>query len=86
MKCWVKYLYLLAVVLLLATPAAAEKQIRWKLAMTWPSTLVPLASPPVKLAEMVNEMTDGNFIIKVDGAEKHKAALGILDMVNGGQY
>ncbi len=86
MKCWVRYLYVLSAVLLMATPAAAEKQIKWKLAMTWPSTLVPLASPPIKLAEMVSEMTDGNFIIKVDGAEKHKAALGILDMVKGGQY
>ena len=31
-------------------------------------------------------MTGGNFVIKVEGAEKHKAALEILDMVKGGQY
>lgn len=65
---------------------AAEKKIRWKLAMTWPSTLTPLASPAPKLAEMIEKMSDGNFVIKVDGAEKHKAALGILDMVKGNQY
>lgn len=65
---------------------AAEKKVRWKIAMTWPSTLTPLATPPQKLAKMVGEMTDGNFVIKVDGKEKHKAALGILDMVKGGQY
>jgi len=65
---------------------AAEKTVKWKLAMTWPSTLTPLASPGPKLAQMVNDMTDGKFIIKVDGKEKHKAALGILDMVKGGQY
>lgn len=67
-------------------PAAAEKVVRWKLAMTWPSTLTPLASPAPKLAQMVSDMTDGKFIIKVDGKEKHKAALGILDMVKGAQY
>lgn len=71
---------------MMAAPAMAEKKIKWKLAMTWPSTLTPLASPPIKLAQLVSEMTDGNFIIKVDGKEKHKAALGILDMVKGGQY
>ncbi len=83
MKKWIT-LFLAAI--FAATPAMAEKTIKWKLAMTWPSTLTPLASPPAKLAQMVSDMTDGNFIIKVDGKEKHKAALGILDMVKGGQY
>lgn len=81
-----KTVVLLGALLLLATPAMAEKKVKWKLAMTWPSTLTPLASPPIKLAQIVSDMTDGNFIIKVDGKEKHKAALGILDMVKGGQY
>ncbi len=71
---------------ILASPALAEKTVKWRLAMTWPSTLTPLASPPIKLAEMVKEMSGGRFIIKVEGKEKHKAALGILDMVKGGQY
>jgi TRAP-type mannitol/chloroaromatic compound transport system substrate-binding protein len=70
---------------LVASPLSAKK-IKWKLAMTWPSTLTPLASPPIKLAELMKEMSDGEFIIKVEGKEKHKAALGILDMVKGGQY
>ncbi len=81
-----KWIVLFVVALLMTTPAMAQEKVRWKLAMTWPSTLTPLASPPMKLAEMVSEMTDGNFTIKVDGKEKHKAALGILDMVKGGQY
>lgn len=85
MKKWSSVVFLISI-MLVASPALAEKKIKWKLAMTWPSTLIPLASPPVQLAEMVEEMTDGNFIIKVDGKEKHKAALGILDMVKGGQY
>lgn len=65
--------------------ASAEK-VDWKIAMTWSSTLTPLASPAPKLAKMVSDMTDGNFKIRVEGAEKHKAPLGILDMVKGGQY
>ena len=71
--------------MLLATSLQA-RTIRWKLAMTWPSTLTPLASPPIKVAEMVKKMSKGKFIIKVEGKEKHKAPLGILDMVKGGQY
>ena len=76
----------LFVVALLASPAMAEKKVRWKLAMTWSSTLTPFATAPMNLAKMVEEMSDGNFVIKVEGAEKHKAALGILDMTKGGQY
>jgi len=71
--------------MLLASSLQA-KTVRWKLAMTWPSTLTPLASPPIKVAEMVKKMSNGKFIIKVEGKEKHKAPLGILDMVKNGQY
>ncbi len=81
----VKLAALIGAVALMATPAAAKK-IKWKLAETWPSTLTPLASPPAKVAVLVKEMSDGKFIIKVEGKEKHKAPLGILDMVKGGQY
>ena len=66
--------------------AAPEKAVKWKLAMTWSSTLTPLASPPLKLAKLLDEMSSGKFTIRVEGSEKHKAALGILDMVKGGQY
>ncbi len=62
------------------------KKVVWKLAMTWPSTLTPLASPTHNLAKMVSDMTDGNFVIELHGKEKHKAALGILDFVKNKQY
>jgi len=64
----------------------ANDIIRWKLAMTWPSTLTPPASPPLEVAKMVKKMSGGKFIIEVHGKEKHKAPLGILDMVKNGQY
>jgi TRAP-type mannitol/chloroaromatic compound transport system substrate-binding protein len=76
----------LAALVMLATPALAEKKVRWKLAMTWTSTLTPLSNAGPWLAKMVSDMTDGNFEIRFEGAEKHKAPLGILDMVKGGQY
>ncbi|TKB25031.1 ABC transporter substrate-binding protein [Desulfopila sp. IMCC35006] len=81
-----KIALILAACMLVASPALAEKKIRWKLAMSWSSTLTPLASPAPKLAKLVSEMTGGNFEIRVEGAEKHKAPLGILDMVKGGQF
>ncbi|BCO08911.1 ABC transporter substrate-binding protein [Desulfolithobacter dissulfuricans] len=86
MKILTRAVVALAALAMLATPALAQKTVKWKLAMTWPSTLTPLASPPLRLAEMVKEMSGGKFIIKVEGKEKHKAPLGILDMVKGGQY
>ena len=76
----------LAALMMFAAPALAEKKVRWKMAMTWSSTLTPLSNAGPWLAEMVSDMTDGNFEIRFEGAEKHKAALGILDMVKGGQY
>lgn len=66
--------------------AAEMKKVHWNLATTWNSTLSPLITPPLKVAQLVNAMSGGNFVIKVEGAEKHKAPLEILDMVKGGQY
>ncbi len=63
-----------------------HKTIKWKLAMSWPTTLEPLSTPPAKLAKLVEEMSNGKFIIEVQGAEKHKAPLEILDMVKNDQF
>jgi TRAP-type mannitol/chloroaromatic compound transport system substrate-binding protein len=81
---------LLAAALFALTPAvnadAKQKKVRWKLATTWTSTLAPIAHAASELSRLVSDMTDGNFEIQVEGAEKHRAPLGILDMVKGGQY
>ena len=82
-----KIMLTLAICTLVFSPAfAAEKKVRWNLAMTWNSTLTPFVDAPMKMAQMVSDMTGGNFVIKIEGAEKHKAALEILDMVKGGQF
>ena len=71
---------------LAATEAMAKKVYKWKLATTWGPTLHPFIDAPQKMAKMVEEMSDGRLQIRVDASNKHKAALGILDMVKGGQY
>ena len=65
---------------------AKEKVYKWKLATTWGSTLSPFIDAPKNMSKMVEEMSDGRLKIRVDASNKHKAALGILDMVKGGQY
>ena len=67
--------------------AEPEKKVyNWKLAMTWPDNF-PIFSDAVKnVAEKVKIMSRGELLIDIDGANKHKAALGVLDMVNSGQY
>ena len=79
-------LALTACILMATATLAAEKKVRWNMAMTWNSTLTPFVDAPLKVSKMVSEMTDGKFVIKIEGAEKHKAPLEILDMVKGGQY
>ncbi len=82
-----KIVLALSACLLAAAPAfSAEKKVRWNMAMTWNSTLTPFVNAPMRVAKLVSEMTGGNFEIKIEGAEKHKAALEILDMVKGGQF
>ncbi|MFV0563315.1 TRAP transporter substrate-binding protein [Malaciobacter mytili] len=65
---------------------AADKVYKWKLATTWGSTLSPFIDAPTNMAKLAEEMSDGRLQIRVDAANKHKAPLGILDMVKGGQY
>lgn len=71
----------------LSTSAFAKGKVyKWKLAMTWPSTLTPLTSPATKFADIVEKMSDGRLKVKVHDKNKHKAPLAILDMVKAGNY
>ncbi|PKH01949.1 ABC transporter substrate-binding protein [Psychromonas sp. MB-3u-54] len=65
---------------------AAERVYTWKLATTWGPTLSPFIDAPHQMAKMVEEMSDGRLVIRIDASNKHKAALGVFDMVKGGQY
>ena len=82
-----KLLYSLLIILLVASAGfAADKKVRWNLAMTWGPTLHPLSDTAEHMAEIVKDLSDGNFIIKVDASNVHKSPFGIFDMVKLGQY
>jgi len=68
------------------TATAAEKKVHWKLAMTWGPTLSPFTDAVHNMAKMVEEMSGGDFVIRIDAANKHKSPFGVLDMVKLGQY
>lgn len=65
---------------------ASGKKVNWKLAMTWGTTLSPFTDAVENMAKMVDEMTGGNFKIRIDSANKHKSAFGVYDMVKLGNY
>ena len=75
-----------------AATAAPEAQkveketIVWKLAQTWGTGFPIFGDAVLTMAELVKVMSNGEMEIRIDSANKHKAALGILDMVKGGQY
>ncbi|SKB45896.1 TRAP transporter substrate-binding protein [Malaciobacter marinus] len=87
LKTTTKLLVASALVAGLSTAAfAKDKVYKWKLATTWGSTLSPFIDAPTNMAKLAKEMSNGRLDIRVDAANKHKAPLGILDMVKGGQY
>ena len=67
-------------------PAAEKQAIVWKLAQTWGTGFPIFGDAVIKMADMVKVMSDGELEIRIDSANKHKAAFGILDMVKAGQY
>ncbi len=54
--------------------------------MTWGPTLAPFTDAVTGMAKMVEEMSGGNFVIRIDASNKHKSPFGVLDMVKLGQY
>lgn len=70
-----------------AAPAAgpAEK-FELTLAETWAPNFPIFGDTPKRLAENVDKMSNGRLTIRIDSANKHKAPLGVFDMVQSGQY
>lgn len=70
-----------------AMPAqAADKVYRLKMAETWPSNFPIFGDAPRNMAAMAEKMSKGRLKITIDSKNKHKAPLGIFDMVRAGQY
>lgn len=45
-----------------------------------------LGDAPKNMAKLAAEMSNGRIQIRIDSANKHKAPLGVFDMVKSGQY
>ncbi|PVZ63919.1 TRAP transporter substrate-binding protein [Pelagibaculum spongiae] len=56
------------------------------LAQTWPSSLPVLTDTTKRFAAMAEQMSAGRLKVRVDASNKHKAPLGIFDLVKSGQY
>jgi len=65
---------------------AAEKVYRLKMAETWASNFPIFGDAPRNMARIAEEMSNGRLKITIDSANKHKAPLGVFDMVRSGQY
>ncbi|WP_243641887.1 TRAP transporter substrate-binding protein [Vibrio sinensis] len=65
---------------------AQEKIYRLKLAETWGPNTPILGDATKNMATLAEEMSNGRLQIRIDSANKHKAPMGIFDMVKSGQY
>ncbi|CAA6813133.1 MAG: TRAP transporter solute receptor, unknown substrate 6 [uncultured Thiotrichaceae bacterium] len=68
------------------TAIADDKVYKLKLAETWPSNFPVFGDTTKNMAAMAEKMSNGRLKIRVDSKNKHKAPLGVFDMVSSGQY
>ncbi|WP_076586046.1 TRAP transporter substrate-binding protein [Vibrio ostreicida] len=68
------------------TASAADKVYRLTLAETWGANTPILGDASRNMAKLAESMSDGRLKIRIDSANKHKAPLGIFDLVKSGQY
>ncbi|MBE4608110.1 TRAP transporter substrate-binding protein [Vibrio navarrensis] len=77
---------LFASIALLSFSAFATDVYRLKLAETWGPNTPILGDASKNMAKLAQEMSSGRLQIRIDSANKHKAPLGVFDMVKSGQY
>lgn len=65
---------------------ADDKVYRLKMAETWNANFPIFGDAPRNMARIAEEMSNGRLKITIDSANKHKAPLGVFDMVRSGQY
>ena len=71
---------------LAGTAEAAQKVYKLRMAQTWPEKFPLLGDAPKNMAKMAEALSNGRLKITIDSKNKHKAPLGIFDMVRSGQY
>jgi TRAP-type mannitol/chloroaromatic compound transport system substrate-binding protein len=67
-----------------ASPAIAQGAIKWRLASSFPKSIDNLWSVSPTLAKLVNEMSDGKFVIEPFAAGEIVPGLQVLDAVANG--
>tara|TARA_R110002073_G_scaffold34100_6_gene101618 strand:+ start:1108 stop:2166 length:1059 start_codon:yes stop_codon:yes gene_type:complete len=72
--------------LLSAQSVFAQTTYKWRLAMSWPEGTPMLHNAAARFASNVEKMSGGRLRIIVDSPGRHKAPLGIFDMVRSGAY
>lgn len=65
---------------------ASAQTFHWRLAMSWPDGTPMFHNNVHRFASNVEKMSAGRMRITVDSPGKHKAPLGIFDMVRSGAY
>jgi TRAP-type mannitol/chloroaromatic compound transport system substrate-binding protein len=68
------------------THALAQDTFTLKLAETWGPNFPIFGDATKNMAAMAEKMSNGRLQIRIDSANKHKAPLGVFDMVRAGQY
>ena len=71
-----------------SNPANAEeyKTYKWRLVTSWPKNYPGLGMAPERIADLVEEMSDGQMQITVYGAGEQVPAFGVFDAVSSGSH
>ncbi|WP_417515809.1 TRAP transporter substrate-binding protein [Marinobacter sp.] len=69
-----------------STQAMAQDTFTLKMAETWGPNFPIFGDTTKNFAKSVETMSNGRLKIRIDSSNKHKAPLGVFDMVKAGQY
>ena len=68
------------------TSTDIEETFNWRLVTSWPKNYPGLGMAPERIADLVEEMSDGQMKIAVYGAEEQVPAFGVFDAVSSGSH
>ena len=69
-----------------AIKSSKEEKYNWRLVTSWPKNYPGLGMAPERIADLVEEMSDGQMVITVYGAEEQVPAFGVFDAVSSGSH
>ena len=69
-----------------ANASLEQKQYNWRLVTAWPKNYPGLGMAPERIADLVEEMSNGQMKITVYGAGEQVPAFGVFDAVSSGSH